>query len=65
MIGVKFLGANVFWATNNEMRKDHINVDVIPSQKPFRVVKKYLNEILATEKNRKCIICGNAATRLE
>ena len=65
MMGVKFLGANIFWASKSEMRKDHINVDIIPSQQAFRVVNKYLNGTLATENNRKCVIYGNTATRLE
>ena len=41
MIGVKFLRANIFWATKSEMRKNQINADIIPSQQLFRIVKKY------------------------
>ena len=63
MIGVKFLRANVFWATKSEMRKNHINADIVPSQELFRDVKKHLNEALATENNRKCMVCGNAAKK--
>ena len=65
MIGIAILKRNIFWSSKNEFNKRQIRIDVIPSQQSFRVVKKYLVQILSPAIFRKCIIYGDAAKSLE